>query len=166
MWYSTAQNDDIEGVNATTWYHGGACGFENLIKGKGVAGDGLYLTKNRKRAEMYAKKDNAGKLRENPCVYEVRVRIEPAKIFYGSKMYNLAEWVDKINSKQFTEWVQNTVAKYGEQSVIMDGQNANIVLSGRNNEKMIELGYDAFTENDDLILLNIDKIINLSKKSI
>ena len=162
MWYlKLAQTDDIEGVNETLWYHGGACGYAELIKGTGIAGDGLYLTRSRKRAEMYAKKDREGKLREKPCVYEVRVRINPNKIFYGSKTYNLDDWVEKINNQQFTEWIKDTIAKYGKQSVVVDGQNALIMLFGRETSKIVEFGYDAFTENDDLILLNLSKIENI-----
>lgn len=141
-------------INNTIWYHGGPTKYEKLISGNGgIDGDGIYLTKDPKRATLYAKKDQKG----NPIegyLHKVKINIDSNKIWDCEKIYDLRDY-----SKE--NWVQELYNKYGENGVKLDGCTAREFLFGKDNSGLRNLGFQAILNNNDLVVLDDNIIISV-----
>jgi len=152
---SIYESVDID-VNNTIWYHGSATKRDKLEKGDGVDGVGLYLTKNKQRAEMYAKKDKHGNVYENFYIHEVKVNINPNEIWDCSKKYDLSKYTN-------APWLDELIQKHGEEIKYMKGLSAKIYLGwAHDNDQLLKHGFKAILHFEDLIVLdlNIVKEVN------
>jgi hypothetical protein len=139
-------------VSKVLWYHGGDTKRESLISGDGVDGEGIYLTKNPKRAEMYAKKNKFGNQTENYYVHKVIVKVNPSKVF---------DYNENIDLRDFNPpWLKKFIDQYGEKASILNGQNAKIYMGWDNND-LKKMGFDAILTDIDLIVLNPSIIVNI-----
>jgi len=137
----------LEDPSKTTWYHGAGAKYVNLLPGDGIDGPGIYLTKDKRRAEMYAKRDTQGKDRDDFYVHEVKIKVDPKKVWNYSEQYDLRQYSS-------APWVAELFEKHGEQGVMIDGQNAKIYLGWDDNKKLKKLGFQALMSHTDLIVLD------------
>jgi hypothetical protein len=138
-------------VNNTIWYHGSASKRDNLEKGDGVDGVGLYLTKNKDRAERYAKKDKHGNVYENFYIHQIKVNVDSEHIWDYSKKYDLSKYTNAT-------WLNELILKHGDSVKYMNGANARIYLGWDNNDEFLKHGFKALLGFEDLIILDL-KII-------
>jgi len=142
-------------INNLIWYHGGAMKYDKLLPGNGIDGPGIYLTKDRNRALLYAKRDAKGVDRESYHIHEVRVNLDLNRIWDCSKTYDLRNYTN-------ADWVTDLFNKYGEKGVVMDGCSAREYLFGKNNDGLVDLGYQAILNNNDLIVLDESVIVQIT----
>lgn len=141
----------LRASRGSIYYHGGAKVYDRLLPGGGIDGNGIYLTTDRDRALMYAKRDAHGVDRD-PAITEVEVDLTGVKIWDYSKEFDLREFTD-------APWLADMIEKYGEKSATMNGENARIYLFGNDNAGLRKLGYRALKKgtkknSHDLIVLD------------
>ena len=146
----------ISDINKTVWYHGGDSGYTHLRAGDGIDGRGVYLTADLPRAKMYSHRDTNGNDRERPCVYTVRVHIDPARIFDTEQRADIREYI-----AEDTPWVAELLAQYGERAMCMNLATLKI-YAGWDNDDLIDLGYHAILHYEDLVLLDPDLVVTLA----
>lgn len=143
-----------------TYFHGGEKVYERLAPGTGIDGVGIYLTSNRSRAEMYAKRDSKGKERK-PFITEVGVDTRRARIWDDQAEVDLRDFTD-------ASWLAELVERYGPAAPKMNGQNARIYLGwseDRSNAELKRRGFQAIRRGSDLVVLD-PSIIEYSVKII
>jgi hypothetical protein len=125
-------------INNTTWWHGS--GRSNLAEvglqfGDGMDGKGIYLTREKTRAQMYARRGADGVDRDS-YVYQVEVNVKKA-------------WDDRANFLM-SDYTDADWAK----DLTLDGMNARVYLGLDSNSVLTRRGFDCIHRGTDLILLN------------
>ncbi len=142
----------------TRYYHGGEKVYGHLIKGGGIDGEGIYLTTDYRRAFQYGSRGPGGVER----VPHITVAyVDPSKI----KLWNSSERIDlrefATGEGRGVVW-PGTIAyldklrkDYPDGNVdIWDRGNIWLQTLGQDNNKLIELGYQAIKNGGDLIVLD------------
>lgn len=128
--------------------------------GAGLDGRGIYLTSNRKRAEMYARSSEGAV--GGGVVTEVLVDTDRAKVWDDDARVDLRKFAKPSDAR----WIADLLAQHGEAGVVMGGQNARIYLGWVNDEENRELrqrGYQAIQRYEDFIVLD-PSIIEYDRK--
>jgi len=145
---NSSLNSLASSVNSTVWYHGsGLANLKELDWGGGIDGAGVYLTKDIKRAHMYASRGGDGSDRR-PYIYEVKVNVDKV-------------WDDADENVVMSEYSNENWAK----DLILDGMNARTYLGSDCNNLLRTLGFDAILTYKDLIVLDkscITQIVQIS----
>ncbi len=138
--------ESYNNINNTIWYHGSPKKYNEFELGGGIDGGGIYLTKYKDRAIMYAQTDKLGNKYNTYYIHQVKVNLDKDDIWDTSKKYDLSKFTND-------DWLMNLIKKHGDNAKYIDGGNAKIYL-GFNNNDLIELGYKAILTPSDLIILD------------
>ena len=142
-------------INNIVWYHGSSQKRDDLNYGNGIDGRGIYLTRDKDRAKIYSKRNTQGEENKTTYIHEIKINVDIKRVWDYSKNYDLKNLTN-------ASWLKDMIQK--NQSTIMDGSNAAIYLfggSGRNNQELIDLGYQAILTYSDLIVLDKKIIVDI-----
>lgn len=139
----------MEALKVPTYFHGGEKVYERLAPGTGIDGVGIYLTRSRRRAEMYARRDAKGRERK-PFITEVGVDTRRVRVWDDEAEVDLRDFTD-------APWLAELIARHGPRAPKMNGQNARIYLGwseDRSNAELKRRGFQAIRRGSDLVVLD------------
>lgn len=131
------------------YYHGGAERYAVLKEGDGVDGQGIYLTSDLRRAQMYSRRGAGGVEREGG-ITEVWVDTDAIKVWDDEAQVDLRDYAPPN-----APWLRELVEKHGPEACRMTGQNARIWLGWKSdNSELKQHGFQAIKRHHDLVVLD------------